>query len=165
MKKLSLSVFALMSSTLTWSGIYEDFKKDFPTYSEEKKQTVINNVKKLGWTPTGKDQQQAKTTYLNYEYIYPIGPSTVGVWEKQVVNIDLEKDSLSVNDFQMVKSIYYCDKRKQRLVSITNYDHKTGKSSKSADFKDMNVYTDILPDTVGNTVMQYACALNVLKSY
>lgn len=164
MKKLSVSVFALISSTLTWSGIYEDFKNAYPTYSEEKKQSVIKNIKDLGWIPIAQDQQKSKTIYLNYDYVKSIDPSTVEVWEKRVVNIDLVKDSLLVNDYQMVKDIYYCDKMKYRIVSLSSYNHKTGKSFDSANYEDYKV-SDIFPDSVGDEVMQFACVMNLLKTY
>lgn len=120
MKKLSVSICALISSTLTWSGIYEDFKNAYPTYSEEKQQSIRTNIKDLGWTPIAQDQQKSKTIYLNYDYVKSIDPSTVEVWEKRVVNIDLDKDSLAINDYQMVKGVYYCEKMKYRILSLTS---------------------------------------------
>ncbi|MFA2917572.1 surface-adhesin E family protein [Acinetobacter pittii] len=165
MKKLSVSVFALMSSTLTWSGIYEDFKNAYPTYSEEKQQSIRKNIKDLDWTPIVQNQQKSKTMYLNYDYVKSIDSSTVEVWEKRIVNIDLDKDSLLVNDYQMVKGIYYCDKMKYRILSVSSYKHKTGKSFDSFNYEDMNKESDIFPDSVGDELMQFACVMNLLKTY
>lgn len=165
MKKLSISICALISSTLTWSGIYEDFKNAYPTYSEEKKQSVRKNIKDLGWIAIAQDQQKSKTIYLNYDYVKSIDPSTVEVWEKRVVNIDLDKDSLAINDYQLVKGVYYCDKVKYRILSLTSFNHKTGKSIESYNFEDMPKNSDILPDSVGDELMQFACVMNLLKTY
>lgn len=146
-------------------NIFANTKYNFDEYEaleyEERlefKKFLINQ----GWFYSTNSTE--KNAYINYNHIKLMPNNKVEAWVKYIIFNDLTKDGMTVGDYTMTLSMYDCTAETYKNISSIDYQKKTGKvlnTYKVPSYK--SEYESVIPDTVGETVLNDVCSFAYIK--
>lgn len=158
-KFLGLTLLFVLSSQ-TWSNDITDAIEAYNNLDDYQRVEFKNKLSKLGWRNSSNSNTEAY--YLHFDYVVPISSSITRAWLKGVITNDIVKDGLTVNDYTMYQHEFNCDSKTSKLLSYTEYNHKTGAVIDSYNPTYPTAKT-VIPETIGESNLESACLYNYMK--
>lgn len=158
-KRLLVTILISLSASLTWAS--KDQLLDFyKSLSIDKRSIFKQYIDEQGWIHF--DDTEEFRFFMNYENVKSISHDVTEVWVKSIVMKDLTKDSLRLKDYTMEHYSFNCSKRTFKQLSYVNYDHK---KNSVINFKNYNspLAVSIVPETISERMLTYACFMNYMK--
>lgn len=154
---LLISIFFNQSA----SADIDNFKRKYAELNKEEKEEIISEFKRAGWwRETSSDENDI---YINFKYIKPLPYDQVEAWVKYVVYNDIKKDGLAIGDYTMFLNKYNCSNRTVTSISYAEYNNKTGNLLKAYTYPSYTSARNIIPETIGESILDAVCLLTHIK--
>lgn len=160
-KKIFIFSLSLVFIPSAWADTTEKMKQQYDSFSNEAKQKAKDVFSNIGWEKITESTEHK--IYMNYNYVKPDSYGQSEAWIKIVVYNDITKDGLGVGDYIMVLNKYNCSDSTSKNLSYTEYN-KTGNVISSATSPSYQSYKQIIPETVGESQLKWACFFSYVKS-
>lgn len=162
-RKFIILSLGLLSIQSTWSeDSLESMKNSYNLFPDEGKQDVKEKFSDAGWLIISENIEF--NYYANYNYVNSTHYNQPEAWIKMVVHNDLKKDGLGVGDYKMMLIQYNCSNSTYKLIKYVEYKNKTGDMIDSYDFPSYTSANPIIPDTMGEPQLKWACFFSHIKN-
>lgn len=139
------------------------WKDNYINLDEIGKEEIKETLSSKGWLAVSLSREFE--TYINFNYVEPLGSGLTQAWLKHVVVNDLSKDGLALGDYTMVLSQFNCKNKTEKSVSYTDYDAKTGVSKRSYTYPSYTEMKPPVPDSVGESQLESVCFFSYVRTH